>query len=72
MDVVIPEKISGIQVKFIGWDDTFTAESYVATNLALRVVGLILGLLLFTMGGYMILVGLVFAGVCCFLLDYMF
>lgn len=59
-------------IKFIGWDDTFTAESYVATNLALRVVGLILGLLLFTMGGYMILVGLVFAGVCCFLLDYMF
>ena len=59
-------------IKFIAWDDTFTAESYIATNLILRVVGLILGLLLMTMGGYMILVGVVVAGLCCFMLDFMF
>lgn len=59
-------------LKFIGWDDTFTAESYVASNLALRVVGLILAVLLSTMGGYMILAGVVLFAVCSFLLDFMF
>ena len=59
-------------IKFIAWDDTFTAESYIATNLILRIVGVIVGILLAMMGGYMIACGaIVFAG-CAFLLDYMF
>lgn len=59
-------------IKFISWDDTFTAESYIATNLVLRIIGVVLGLLLATMGGYMVALGaIVFAG-CSFLLDYMF
>ena len=61
-----------LDLKFIGWDDTFTAESYVASNLALRVIGLILAALLATMGGYMIIVGVVIFACCSFLLDFMF
>lgn len=30
------------ELKFIGWDDTFTAESFVATSMALKIVGIIL------------------------------
>lgn len=60
-------------IKFIGWDDTFTAESYIATNLILRIIGVVLGLLLMSMGGiYMILAGAVVFGLCGFVLDYMF
>ena len=60
-------------IKFIGWDDTFTAESYIATNLILRIIGVVLSLLLMSMGGaYMILAGAAVFGVCCFVLDYMF
>ena len=59
-------------IKFIAWDDTFTAESYIATNLILRIVGTIVGILLMTMGGYMILCGVVVFAACAFLLDYMF
>lgn len=59
-------------IKFIAWDDTFTAESYIATNLILRIVGVILGLLLATMGGYMIALGAIVFAACAFLLDYMF
>lgn len=37
-------------LKFIGWDDTFTAESFLATSIALKIAGIILiifGVLLF-------------------------
>lgn len=37
-------------LKFIGWDDTFTAESFLATSIALKITGIILiifGVLLF-------------------------
>ena len=59
-------------IKFIAWDDTFTAESYIATCLVLRIVGVIVGILLAMMGGYMIIFGVVVFAACAFLLDYMF
>lgn len=60
-------------IKFIGWDDTFTAESYIASNLALRVIGAILGALLLMTGDlYMMIFGVVIFGGCAFMLDYMF
>lgn len=59
-------------IQFIGWDDTFTAESYIAVCLALRVGGVALGGIIMTMGSYMIVVGIIVIGLCCFLLDFMF
>lgn len=59
-------------IKFIAWDDTFTAESYIATCLVLRIVGVVVGILLAMMGGYMIIFGVVVFAACAFLLDYMF
>lgn len=60
------------QIKFIGWDDTFTAESYIATNIALKIVGVILFLICASMGGSLIFAGLLFMGVAFLLLDIMF
>ena len=60
-------------IKFIAWDDTFTAESYIATNIALKIIGVILCILLCMMGGiYMILAGVVTLLACFLLLDTMF
>jgi Flp pilus assembly protein TadB len=61
------------QIKFIGWDDTFTAESYIATNIALKIVGAVLFLVCASMGGTeMIIAGLILLAGCIFALDGMF
>jgi len=59
-------------IKFIGWDDTFTAESYVATNIALKIIGVVLFLVCSLMGGSLIFAGLILMAVCFFMLDKMF
>lgn len=56
-----------------GWDDTFTPQSYVATIVALRIMGLLaIPIVLLVARGIAILWGMVICGCAMFLLDYMF
>lgn len=63
-------------LRFIGWDDTFTAETFIATSIGLKIVGVILLILTFLLkdiGGIYLVLVMGVAGACCiFLLDNMY
>lgn len=63
-------------LKFIGWDDTFTPETFVATSIILKIVGVALFLLLpllYPLLGLYALLVVGAGGFCCiFLLDMMY
>lgn len=57
-------------LKFAGWDDTFTVDSYIATTIGLKIIGVIVFIVFSLMN--MIWAGLIICLFCFFLLDKMF
>lgn len=60
------------ELKFIGWDDSFTAETYIAFNIVAKILGVVAFLILATMDTTMLITGIFVALILFFALDIAF